>query len=111
MDDISSTPPINPTALPPGTPPTATTSTMTVISLILAILSLTCCGFIAGIPAFIIGRSEMKAAQEKRIHESNFTMAKIAMILGIVGTALSCLGTLVYIAIIALGVLSGMAQH
>lgn len=91
-------------------PAASTTSTSTVIALVLGVLSLACCGFMAGIPAFIIGRSELKGIDEGRLHESNRTMAKIGMILGIVGTILSCLGTLLYILLMVFGLSAGMME-
>lgn len=93
-----------------GAAPASSNSTKSVVALILGILSLTCCGFLSGIPAIIIGRSELKQIEEKKIPESNRTMAKVGMILGIVGSVLSCLGTLVYVALIALGISTGMME-
>ncbi|EKD42117.1 MAG: hypothetical protein ACD_73C00321G0003 [uncultured bacterium] len=78
------------------------------MALILGILSLTCCGFLSGIPAFFIGRAEIKNIDEGKSTENNRMLAKIGMILGLVGTILSCLGTLAYLAIIAIGVTGGM---
>lgn len=91
-----------------GTASASASSTKSVVALILGILSLTCCGFLSGIPAIILGHSELKQIQEGKIPESNRTMAKVGMILGIVGSVLSCLGTLVYVVLIALGISTGM---
>lgn len=85
-----------------ATPP-VTTSTASMLALILGILSLSCCGFFTGIPAIFLGRAEIKAADEGRIHSSNRTLAKIGMVLGIVSTVLSCLGTLFYFLILFFG--------
>lgn len=96
-------------AQPPKPP--STTSTSSVIALVLGILSLTCCGFLSGIPAIFIGRSELKKVQEGSISESNRMLAKIGMVLGIIGTVLSVLGTIVYVIIIAFTISTGIMQH
>lgn len=94
---------------PPAAPsPTSTTS---LVALILGILSLTCCGFLSGIPAIFVGRSEMKAADAGKIAASNRTLAKVGMILGIIGTILSLGGLLIYAAVIAMGISAGLMQH
>lgn len=104
------TPPTQ-TPPPPMTPGTAPgNSTKAVVALILGILSLVCFGFLAGIPAIFVGRAELKDIDEGRSPESNRTLAKVGYILGIVGSALSCLGALVYVGIIAMAIMSG-ASH
>lgn len=109
--------PIQPTpvgttvVLPPQPGAPVSSSTNSVIALVLGILSLTCCGFFSGIPAFFVGRAEIKNIDEGRSAENNRTLAKIGMILGLVGAIFSCLGTLVYMAIIALGVTSGVMHN
>lgn len=102
--------PVSGTGAPQPKAP-STTSTSSVIALVLGILSLTCCGFLSGIPAIFIGRSELKKVQEGSIPESNRMLAKIGMILGIIGTVLSILGTIVYIIVIAIGISAGIMQH
>lgn len=87
------------------------TSTKSIMALILGILSLVCCGFFAGIPAIILGKSEIKLIDEGKITENNRTIAKVGLILGIVGTVLSALGFLFYVVVIALGLSAGMMQH
>lgn len=80
------------------------TSTRTVVSLILGILSLSCCGFLTGIPAILIGRAEANAAKAGTINPSNQSMATIAFVLGIIGTIMSCASILIYLVLMALGV-------
>ncbi|MFO1464606.1 MAG: DUF4190 domain-containing protein [bacterium] len=107
---------------PPSTPTPATpapaapsgapqNNTKAVVSLVLGILSLLCCGFFAGIPAIIVGRSEVKAIDEGRGDPGNRNLAQIGWILGLVGTILSAIGALVYIAIIAMAIMQGKAMH
>lgn len=93
---------------PPPTP--SQSSTSSIVALVLGILSLTCCGFVSGVPAIFIGRSEIKAVDEGRISSSNRNVAKIGMILGIIGSALSLLGILVYGALIAMGISAGLMR-
>ena len=94
----------------PGTPspaPAQGENTKAIITLVLGILSLICCGFLAGIPAIFVGRSELKAIDEGRSPESNRTLAKVGFILGIVGTILSALATLAYVGIIIFAIIAG----
>ena len=105
------TPPVAPSTAPQGTPPPPTgnkqDNTKAVVTLVLGILSIVCCGFFAGIPAIFVGRSELKAIDEGRSSEQNRSLAKIGFILGIVGTILSILATLAYIGIIVLAIITG----
>lgn len=107
------TPPQNPTPTAPNSSPTPTTpaskgeNTKAIIALVLGILSLICCGFFTGIPAIFVGRSELKAIDQGLSPEGNRTLAKVGFILGIVGTILSLLGTLAYIGIIVVAIMSG----
>jgi small-conductance mechanosensitive channel len=103
--EISSTSPGGPAATAaPGTKPD---NTKAIVTLVLGILSIICCGFLAGIPAIFLGRAELKAIDEGRSPEQNRNLAKIGYILGIVGTILSILATLAYIGIIVLAIITG----
>jgi small-conductance mechanosensitive channel len=101
---ISTAPQGGPPAGPPGA---KTDNTKAIVTLVLGILSIVCCGFFAGIPAIFLGRSELKAIDEGRSLEQNRNLAKIGFILGIVGTILSILATLAYIGIIVLAIITG----
>lgn len=107
------TPPESPAPSAATTPPPTTVpappvdNTKAIVSLVLGILSMLCCGFFTGIPAIFVSRSEMKAINEGRSSESNRALAKIGLILGIIGTILSILGALAYGAIIVLAIISG----
>ncbi len=61
-------------------------------ALVLGILSLVCCGFVAGIPAIILGKNAK--AELGGCGAVRRAPANIGMILGIIGTALSVLGLL-----------------
>jgi hypothetical protein len=54
-------------------------------ALVLGILSIVCCGFIAGVPAIILGIQSKKAAAEGLATNGN--LGNIGFILGIIGTA------------------------
>ena len=83
-----------------------------ITALILGILSVLCMGFMAGIPAIIIGQMELKDIKAGKSPASGENIAKIGYILGIVGTVLSCLAMLAMAAITAFGISMGgqMAQ-
>lgn len=94
-----------------GTQPPSQTSTKSIVALVLGILSITCCGFLAGIPAIFLGRAELQSIAEGKIPESNRTIAKVGMILGIIGTVISCLVALVYAVLFALGITAGIMDQ
>ncbi len=94
---IISTSPTN--NVPPGPTPT---SSKAIITLVLGILSLSCCGFFSGIPAIILGKSELNAIAEGRSPANNKPLANIGMILGIIGTSLSIVGSIIYIILMTL---------
>ncbi|HCU23726.1 MAG TPA: DUF4190 domain-containing protein [Deltaproteobacteria bacterium] len=96
------TPPSPPSSSLPPNPPVigAPKNSKPIIALVLGILSLICCGLFAGIPAFFIGRSEVKAIDEGRGDPANRNIAQIGWILGLVGTILSVVGTIAYILVI-----------
>jgi hypothetical protein len=93
-------------AQPPCAPPNAA-SGRAIVALVLGILSILCCGFFCGIPAIIIGRQEMNDIKHGLSPKEGYDLAQIGFILGIVGTALSCLGALFYALIMILGISLG----
>lgn len=86
-------------------------SGMAITALVLGILSLICCGFFAGIPAIIVGKQELKAIKEGRSNIEGQTIAQVGFILGIVGTVLTCLVTLIYIGLMVFGISMGIMQE
>ena len=66
-------------------------------SLILGIVSLICCGFVAGVPAAILGNMAKKEIEASGGAQSGAGMAQAGFILGIIGTALSAIGLIFYI--------------
>lgn len=59
-----------------------------VLILILGIVSLVSFGPLLGIPAWVMGRSDLKKIDQGRIAESERSNTKTGMILGIIGTFL-----------------------
>ncbi len=91
----------------PPAPPNASASGKAITTLILGIASLLCCGFLTGIPAFFLGRSEESAINRGQSPEAGRSLAKIGWILGLIGTLLSCLGTIFYALFIWFAVKNG----
>ena len=75
--------------------------------LVLGILSIVCCGLFTGIPAIVMGRSASKEIDARPHEYSNAGTVKAGLICGIVGTALSVLGLLLWIGVVALGLATG----
>ena len=98
---VPTTPPPPP---PPGTAQGA--SGKAVAALVLGIMSLVCLGFLAGIPAIILGKMELKAIDQGQSPESNRNLAKIGFILGLIGTILTCLVSLAYVGIIVFAIMT-----
>jgi hypothetical protein len=88
---MSYTPPPPP---PPGTGGYAMpqTNQKALWSMILGILSLVCCGLLAGIPALILGNTAQKEIAAAGGAQSGEGMAKAGVILGWISIALSVLG-------------------
>ncbi len=81
MSEIPPPPP----AAPIGGGSTAKNS-LGVWSLVLGIVSILCCGLIAGIPAIILGLNSKKAGEAGLATNGN--LGQIGFILGIIGTVL-----------------------
>lgn len=96
---------------PPAGPTVPGASGKAITALILGIVSLVCCGFLTGIPAIIVGKSEMNAIQEGRSPAAGESVAKIGYILGIIGTILTCLATLAYAVLFMLGIGAGIMEE
>ena len=66
-----------------------------IATLILGILSLLCTGFLTGIPAIILGNMELKDIKAGKSSKQSEGIARVGFILGIIGTALTCIITLI----------------
>lgn len=102
-----------PAPQPPESPPAhpaKAASNRAMATLILGILALICMGFVAGIPAIILGSMELKAIKGGQAPQEGEGLARVGYILGIIGTILTCLAMTALIAIIALGVATGTTE-
>jgi len=88
------------TTPPPPPPPMAMGNTsknnLGTWALVLGILSIVCCGFLAGIPAIILGLQSKKAQSEGLATNGN--IGNVGYILGIVGCALWILSIILNLA-------------
>jgi hypothetical protein len=82
-------------------------SSRAVTTLVLGILSITCTGFLTGIPAIILGLTELKAIKAGEAPREGESMTKVGMILGLVSTILTALAVLVGILVVAFGISLG----
>ena len=105
-------PPPPPSNVPtsPLNQPSATTpeqnNTKAVIALVLGILSLVCCTFLLGIPAIIVGRMALKDIEQGLAPQSSQGMAKAGYIMGLIATILSCVITIIYGVLFAMGMVA-----
>ena len=60
-----------------------------IAALALGILSVICMGFVTGIPAIVIGLTELKAIKDGRSSQAGESLTKIGYVLGIIGTVVS----------------------
>lgn len=100
------TPP--PTPPPPTAPPAS--SSQAVTALVLGILGIVCCGFLAPI-AWYLGNQELRAIREGRSAASGEGLAKAAQILGIIGTVLLVLTVLWIFFAGGMAILQGIAAN
>lgn len=87
--------------------PGAQQSQKGLVSLILAIVALICCGPFAGIPAAILGWMELDAIKSGRAPADNKWMALVGLWGGIASTILHIIGYVLYV---MLGMLSAMSN-
>jgi len=85
---MTEVPPPPPMGMPVGA--SDEKNSLGVWALVLGILSIVCCGLLAGIPAIILGNNSKKAAAEGRA--TNGTLGNVGFILGIIGTVLGTIG-------------------
>ncbi len=96
------------TETPPLLPPPTNTgpSGRAIATLVLGILSLIPCFlFLTGIPAIIMGRSEIQAVRSGQANASGETLARVGYVLGIIGSIFGAAIIMMWACIIALGLL------
>ena len=97
-----------PTPPPPTAPPAS--SSQAVTALVLGILGIVCCGFLAPI-AWYLGNQELRAIREGRAPATGEGLAKAAQILGIIGTVLLVLTVLWIFFAGGMAILQGIAAN
>lgn len=83
-------------------------STQAITALVLGILGVICCNLLAPV-AWYVGNQELKAIREGRSPMAGEILAKIGMILGIIGTVLMVLGLFWLFFAGGMAILQGMA--
>lgn len=85
-------------------------SSQAITALVVGILGFVMCCFVLSPIAWYLGSQEIRAIREGRAPASGEVLAKVAVILGIVGT-LALLAGLVWLALGGLAVLSAILQN
>ena len=86
-------------------------SSAAVWALVLGIASWVLCGFLASVPAWIVGRIEINKINSGRSSQAGKSMATIGMWLGIVQTILGILIIFGLIVLLSLGLLSDIFKN
>lgn len=96
----------------PGEEQTEKPSSQAVTALVIGLIGiLTCCGTVLSPVAWYLGSQEQKAIREGRSPAAGEALAKIAMILGMVGTAVLALLILWIFLMGGLAVISGFLNR
>lgn len=96
----------------PGEGQTEKPSSQAIAALVIGLIGImTCCGTVLSPIAWYLGSQEQKAIREGRSPAAGESLAKIAVILGIVGTALLVLITLWIFLMGGLAVISGLLNR
>lgn len=94
---------------PPGGAASGGASQRAIWALILGIASWVLgCSFLTGIPAWIMGKKEIREIDEGRSSAQGRSLANIGMWLGLINTVLSILGILILGLLLIFGVLGGL---
>lgn len=78
-------------------------SNRAMISAVLAVVGLFCCGFLTGIPAAVMGWLEMQAIKEGKAAPDGMMMAQIGLWLGIGGSIINLIVNLILFVLLSLG--------
>ena len=81
-----------------------------VAALVLAIVSWVFCGFLTSIPAIFIAKSELGAIERGESSPAGKGMAQAAFWIALINTICTCLGTILYAVLIAVGIAGGAFQ-
>ncbi len=75
--------------------------------MILGIVSLVCCGLVAGVPAIVLGHIAKNEIDASQGTQEGRGMAQAGFIMGIIGSVLSVVAIIVYVAIVGAAISSG----
>ena len=76
-----------------------------ILVLILGILSLVGCSFFTGIPAWIMGKGDLRQIDAGQMQPDGRTLTQIGMILGIISVVMAVLGIIIWgVMLLILGV-------
>jgi hypothetical protein len=78
-----------------------------VLILILGILSFVLCGIFSAIPAWVMGSGDLKQMDAGTMDPAGRGMTQAGKILGMIAVILTILGVVVFVALMALGILAG----
>jgi len=78
--------------------------------LALGILSLVGCGIFTGLPAWLMGNGDMRAMDSGAMDPEGRSLTQAGKICGMITTILSLLAIVVFVILMALGVLAGVAN-
>ncbi len=81
---------------PPGGYAPSGTNTKSVWALVLGIVGMLCCGFFAGIPAIILGRSAQSEIDASGGIQGGRGLATAGFVLGIIACVLGVIGIIVF---------------
>lgn len=101
MTAVPPPPPPPNSGVPMGTPgvnPSEAKNSLGVWALVLGILSLVCCGLLAGIPAIILGKKSKDAGAQGLATNGN--LGNVGFILGIIGSILTTIAVVLYLVVV-----------
>ncbi len=79
--------------------------------LVLGILSLVMCGIFTGIPAWIMGNGDLREMDAGTMDPSGRSLTNAGRICGIISVVLAVIGLIVFIALLAFGMLGAVASQ
>ena len=79
--------------------------------LTLGILSLVGCGIFTGLPAWLLGRSDLHAMDAGRMDPEGRPLTQAGKICGMIATILTLIGVAIALVVLALGLLASLANQ
>ncbi len=81
-----------------------------VLILVLGILGMIMCGILTGIPAWIMGKNDLKAIAAGEMDPAGQGLTKVGYILGIISVALTAITVVVFGVLAVIGAAGAMAK-